>query len=139
MTHIELVSRKLKLIETTVTELRTLGRPAEIQHDSREQRYTERMLQIAIQAALDVAARIISDNSLGDPSTNREMFEILVRFGWIPADLISPLSQMVGLRNILVHGYETVNPEMLGDIVTGDDLDDLLAFVRAIRERLASE
>jgi uncharacterized protein YutE (UPF0331/DUF86 family) len=138
MTHIELVSRKLTLIETTVTELRTLGRPAEIPRDSREQRYTERMLQIAIQAALDVAAHIISDNSLGDPSTNRELFEILVRFGWLPAELINPLSQMVGLRNILVHGYETVNPKMLGDIVTGD-LDDLLAFVRAIRERLASE
>ena len=132
MTHLELVARKLTLIETSVTELRALGRPAEIQHDSREQRYTERMLQISIQAALDVAAHIVSDNALGDPRTNRELFEILVRFGWLPAELIGPLSGMVGLRNILVHGYEMVDPKMLEEIVTGD-LDDLLAFVRVIR------
>jgi len=41
---------------------------------------------------------------------------------------------MVGFRNILVHGYEIVDLTILREVVE-DRLDDLLAFVRAIRER----
>jgi uncharacterized protein YutE (UPF0331/DUF86 family) len=138
MTQTELVARKLTLITTCVTELRTLGRPAEIPHDSREQHYTERMLQIALQSALDIAAHIVSDDALGDPRTNREIFELLVRYNWLPQEMADSLNQMVGLRNILVHGYESVDPHLLQQIVE-NDLDDLLSFVSAIRERLASE
>jgi len=138
MTQVELVARKLALITSCVTELRTLGRPAEIPQDSREQHYTERMLQIALQAALDVAAHIISDDSLGDPRTNREIFELLVRYKWVPPEMAETLNKMVGLRNILVHGYESVNPSLLQQTVE-NNLDDLLSFVSAIRERLAAE
>jgi hypothetical protein len=53
--------------------LRRLARPAEIAHDLREQRFVEHTLQIAIQAALDVASHIVSDQRLGEPRTNREL------------------------------------------------------------------
>lgn len=42
---------------------------------------------------------------------------------------------MAGLRNILVHGYDTVDLDILRDVVE-HHLDDLLAFVRAVRARL---
>ncbi len=41
--------------------------------DLREQRFVEHTLQIAIQAALDVASHIVSDRRLGEPRTNREL------------------------------------------------------------------
>jgi uncharacterized protein YutE (UPF0331/DUF86 family) len=42
---------------------------------------------------------------------------------------------MVGFRNIVVHGYQNVDPEIMRDIVE-NRLDDLLAFTSAIKSRL---
>ena len=138
MTDIDLVYKKLAFIEACVHELRTLGRPEEVRTDLREQRFEAYTLQVAIQAALDVAAHVVSDERLGFASKNRDYFELLVKFGWLPKELAPVLHNMVGFRNILVHGYEAVDPAVV-EKVTRDHLDDLLAFVRAIRERLASE
>jgi uncharacterized protein YutE (UPF0331/DUF86 family) len=138
VSEINLVEKKLAFIETCVQELRSLGRPEEVQTDIREQRFEAYTLQIAIQAALDTAALIVSARRLGEPQNNRRLFEILVQHGWIPTELSPVLHNMVGFRNILVHGYEAVDPAVV-EKVTRDHLDDLLAFVRTIRGRLASE
>ena len=44
---------------------------------------------------------------------------------------------MAGFRNVLVHGYQDVDLEVVRDILV-NRLDDLLAFVRTIRARLTS-
>lgn len=137
MTDVDLVYKKLAFIEACVEELRRLGRPEDVQTDIREQRFEAYTLQIAIQAAIDAAAHIVSDGRLGIAETNRDNFDLLVRHGWIAEALAPTLNQMVGFRNILVHNYQTVNPAFVEEI-TRHHLDDLLAFVRAIRERLAS-
>lgn len=137
MTDADLIYKKLAFIEVCVQDLRTIGRPADVRTDLREQRFEAYTLQIAIQATIDVAAHIVSDERLGLADTNRKAFELLVRHGWIPAALASTLNKMVGFRNILVHNYQAVNPDYVEDI-TRHHLDDLLAFVNAIRERLAS-
>jgi len=135
VTDPDLVAKKLALIETSVRELRTLGRPEEIARDIREERFAEHTLQIAIQAALDVASHIVSDERLGEPRTNRELFDLLARRGWLAGDLATTMRRMVGFRNILVHGYETVDLGILKDVLE-HRLDDLLAFVAAVRTRL---
>lgn len=136
MTDADLVAKKLALIETYVSELRSLARPAEIERDVREERFVEHTLQLAIQAALDVASHVASSERLGEPSTNRQLFEILARRGWLPAELSLPLRDMAGFRNVLVHGYAAVDPRIVRDVVE-NRLGDLLAFVAEIRRRLA--
>lgn len=135
MTDLDLVAKKLARIETCVRELRALARPEEIRLDVREERFVEHTLQIAIQAVLDVAAHIVADERLGEPRTNRELFDLLERYGWIQESLAVSLRSMAGFRNILVHGYDAVDLSIVEEIVK-DQLDDLLAFVRAIRTRL---
>jgi uncharacterized protein YutE (UPF0331/DUF86 family) len=135
VTDQDLVAKKLALIETSVRELQTLARPDEIQRDIRELRFVAYTLQIAIQAALDVAAHIVADERLGEPRTNRELFELLQRYGWVLPDLAASLRGMVGFRNIVVHGYERVNGAIVEEIVRSN-LDDLLGFVNAIRAKL---
>ncbi len=138
MTDFELVRKMLSLIETSVREIQEMVRPAEIQTDLFQQRFAERTLLIAIQASLDAAAHIVADDRLGEPRTNRELFEILGRNGWIPEDLVDALRRMVGFRNILVHGYEIVDPAVVEHVVRRR-LGDLLTFVAALRERLSAE
>ena len=134
MTDSALLGKRLALIETCVTELRTLARAVAIATDLRERRFVEHTLQIAIQAALDVASHVVSDRRLGEPRTNRELFDLLARDRWIDATLADSLRRMVGFRNVLVHGYDDVDLRVVEDVVN-NRLDDLLAFVAAVRTR----
>ena len=135
MTDGALVAKRLALIETCVADLRRDARLDQLRSDIREQRFVEHTLQIAIQAALDVASHVASDERLGEPATSRELFDLLGSHAWIPPALADTLRRMVGFRNVLVHGYDDVNLDVVEDVVA-HHLDDLLAFVRAIRSRL---
>lgn len=132
MTDAALVAKRLAFIESRIAELRRLSRPAEIERDLRELRFAEHTLQIAIQAALDVASHVVSDGRLGEPQTNRELFDLLAAHGWIPADLAARLRDMAGFRNVLVHGYAEVDPAIVRDVVE-HHLGDLEAFVSTVR------
>jgi uncharacterized protein YutE (UPF0331/DUF86 family) len=135
VTDPELVAHKLARIEVLVQELRTLARVERIRADVREQRFVEHTLQIAVQCALDVASHVVADGALGMPETNRDLFAILGRHGWIDAGIADRLSNMVGFRNVLVHEYDKVDLGVVEDAVR-NRLDDLLAFAGAIRRRL---
>ncbi len=132
MTDRDLVEKKLAQIETYVSELRRLAKPADLGRDLREERFVEHTLQLAIQAALDVASHIVSDERLGEPATNRELFDRLARRGYLSASLAATLGNMAGFRNLLVHGYDTVDLAIVRDVLE-HRLDDLLAFVTAVR------
>ena len=134
MTDLDLIAKKLAVVETSVAELRSLARPADIARDKVQERFVEHTLQIAIQAVLDVASHIVSDERLGEPRTNREMVDMLERNGWVPGDLAATLRRMVGFRNVLVHGYDTVDVAVVREIVEAR-LEDLLRFVSIIRAR----
>jgi uncharacterized protein YutE (UPF0331/DUF86 family) len=137
VTDVELLEKKLAFIETCVRELRQLGRPERIEHDIREQRFIAYTLQIAIQAALDIASHIVSDRRLGEPRTNQELFALLQQDHWLSSELTQTMHQMVGFRSIVVHGYQSVDPRIMRDIVE-HRLDDLLAFMTMIKSRLAA-
>lgn len=134
MTDPALVAKKLALIETCVQQLRTLARPEALRQDVREERFVEHTLQVAIQAALDVASHIVADDRLGEPETNRELFDLLARAGRLPTALVASLRDMAGFRNVIVHGYQDVDLGVVEDVIR-NHLDDLLAFVAAVRGR----
>ena len=135
MTDPDLLAKKLAFMETCVQDLRTLAVPERIATDIKERRFVEHTLQIAIQAALDVSSHIVSDERLGEPRTNRELFTALARAGWIDASLAASMEAAAGFRNVVVHGYSDVDLPILRDIVE-HHLGDLLAFADAIRLRL---
>jgi uncharacterized protein YutE (UPF0331/DUF86 family) len=135
VTDPDLVAKKLALVETCVADLHRLARPEALSTDLREQRFVEHTLQIAIQAALDVASHIVSDEHMGEPRTSRELFDLLERSGWIAAPLAATLRNMVGFRNVLVHGYDDVDIGVVRDVVE-HRLDDLIQFVAIVRARL---
>lgn len=134
MTDPALVAKKLALIETCVQQLRSLARPEALRTDVREQRFVEHTLQIAIQSALDVASHVVSDDRLGEPETNRELFDLLVKAGRLSPALAATLRDMAGFRNVIVHGYQDVDLGIVEDVLR-NHLDDLLGFVAALRHR----
>ena len=135
MTDPDLIKKKLALVETCVADLRRLARPAELAHDLKEERFVEHTLQMAIQAALDVASHIVSDRRLGEPRTNRELFDLLERDGWIHVALRDTLRNIVGFRNVLVHGYLGVDSERVHELLNSG-LDDFVAFGQHVESYL---
>jgi len=135
MTDAELIAKKLAFVDTCCHELRTLAQVGQLRTDVRERRFVEHTLQVAIQAALDVASHIVSDERLGEPATNRDLFSLLEAAGWIETELARALERMAGFRNVLVHGYTDVDLGIVEDVVR-EHLTDLDRFVEVIRRRL---
>ena len=131
----ELIAKKLAFIQTCLRELRQFARPKDIATDIREQRFVEHTLQLSIQAALDVASHIVSEERLGEPATNRDLFDRLARAGWLARDLADRVSNMAGFRNILVHGYADVDLTIVQDVLA-NHLGDLDGYVAAVSARL---
>ena len=137
MVDLDLVLKKLAFIETCVRDLRTKANIAVLASDVREERFVIHTLQLAIQAALDSASHIVSDYRLGEPNTNRELFDLLTKDQWITPSQNVIMGNMAGFRNIIVHGYEVVDLKIVHNIVTSH-LDDLLGYVNSIRNRIKS-
>jgi uncharacterized protein YutE (UPF0331/DUF86 family) len=132
VTDPELLAKKLAFVESCVADLRRLAIAEKIDSDVKERRFVEHTLQLAIQACLDAASHVVSDDRLGEPRTNQELFRLLEQAGRISKDLSRKLRAAAGFRNILVHGYADVDVNVTRDVVD-HHLDDLLAFVDALR------
>ena len=65
MTDPALIAKKLARIEECVSDLHRLASVERLAVDVREQRFVEHTLQIAIQAALDVAAHVVAERAAG--------------------------------------------------------------------------
>jgi uncharacterized protein YutE (UPF0331/DUF86 family) len=74
-------------------------------------------LQRAIQACIDLANVMIAKEGLGLPNSYRQSFEILGRHQVISSNLENKMKSMVGFRNISVHDYAIVKPEIVQSIV----------------------
>ena len=132
MTDLDLVEKKLAFIESCVSELRRLAVAENIDTDVKERRFVEHTLQLAIQACLDAASHVVSDDRLGEPNTNQELFRLLAQAGRLTQDLARSLSAAAGFRNVLVHGYAEVDSRVTRDVLD-HHLDELLEFARVMR------
>lgn len=97
-------------------------------------RYTERTLQIAIEACLDLASHIISYAGFREPLDNKDCFQVLLENGIISADLADKLKRMAQFRNVVVHDYIRINPEIVYAIVQ-KNIPDIVAFAQNIEEK----
>ena len=132
MTDLDLLEKKLAFVESCVSELQRLAVADKIDPDLKERRFIEHTLQLAIQACLDAASHVVSDERLGEPSTTRELFSLLARAGRLSQELAQKLSAAAGFRNVLVHGYAEVDSRVTRDVLE-NHLGDLLAFAAALR------
>ena len=97
---------------------------------------TERRIQVAVQAAIDVAAHIAAASAWPAAEGYAATFAALGRHGVLVDPLPERLAMAAGLRNLLVHDYLEIDPSRLHASL-GDDVADLRAFVRAIVSWLA--
>ena len=73
----------------------------------------ERLFQLMVDEAVDVNTLILEKEKRPLPDTNQATFEALTDAGGISRDLHAKIAGSVGLRNRLVHRYETVQRTVL--------------------------
>lgn len=74
-------------------------------------------IQRSCEASIDVAMHIISEKHLGIPQTSREAFEILFQANILTKETTQSMKNMVGFRNIAVHDYQTIQIEIVKEII----------------------
>jgi len=74
-------------------------------------------IQRACEASIDLAMHIVSEKRLGLPQTSRDAFDMLKSQSIIDEEIAKRLKAMVGFRNIAVHDYQTINLDILKQII----------------------
>ncbi len=129
----ELILKKLSEIEEHLQELEEFKDISidDYRKDWKIQRIVERTLQILIEICIDVANHIISDEKWRIPSSYSETFKILYENRVIDDELFKNLEKMAKFRNIIVHNYDKISPEVMVNILK-KDLIDFLRFKDSI-------
>ncbi|MFD2616080.1 type VII toxin-antitoxin system HepT family RNase toxin [Terrilactibacillus laevilacticus] len=88
-------------------------------------------IQRACEACIDLAMHVVSEKRLGLPQTSREAFDMLESASIITKKMALRMKAMVGFRNIAVHDYQTINIEILQQILE-KHLDDFTTYTKQI-------
>ena len=94
-------------------------------------------LQRSIQASIDMANILIAVNGWKLPASYKEAFTVLCEQRVIPDELAKVMMKMCGFRNIAVHDYQQITPEILKSIL-GNHLKDLELYYSAVYEYMGS-
>lgn len=68
------------------------------------------------QASIDAAMHLISIRHLGTPQSSADAFRILRQSGILGEDTSRNIQAMVGFRNIAIHQYQDLEPEVIRHI-----------------------
>lgn len=98
--------------------------------DWKSQRIIERTLQLAIETCLDVVSHVIADRGLRVPATYAEAFDVLGEARLIDENLRGAMVGMAKFRNVIVHEYARIDPEIVVRILR-DHLGDFAHFKTA--------
>ncbi len=90
-----------------------------------------RLLQISIEAMLDIASHVVARERLGTPNTYAESFELLVLGKVITPKFADKAKNMAKFRNRVVHLYMDVSAKDVYKIIQ-HNLDDFNEFIRQV-------
>lgn len=136
----ERVLGKLDQLRGYLDELRAIVPPDFERYERVETcRACERLVQIAVEAAIDTCGLLVAGLELGLPGEEDDLFEKLASAGVLSDEMMGKLRTMKGLRNILVREYSRVDDRLVFATLR-DGLPDLEEFggqvTAALRERL---
>lgn len=114
------IQRKLALLDQQVMRLE--GHLRDVSREQFVQNWamrtiSERAIQVCVEIMIDVSERIIALAGAGPTATATEAIDRMVQLNVLQN--AEPYRSMVRMRNLIVHGYDEVNPDMLYDVVSG--------------------
>jgi len=108
------IAHKIEEIFKNLDEAKNLFRfsDKEILEDSLKYHTAERLLQLAVDLILDINYHFIKELNLKVSEDLQGTFYILAENKILPEDFVRKFAPIVGLRNRIVHRYETLNKKL---------------------------
>ena len=137
MVDVEVVREKLIHLEEYINDLDdyTNLKLEKLITDKILFRFLERTLHLSVEAILVIGSHIISDERLGNPKYNSDIIEILAKNNIIKENVDSYI-KMAKFRNIIVHDYAEIDPEILLSIIK-NNITDLKAIFKWYRDYIS--
>jgi uncharacterized protein YutE (UPF0331/DUF86 family) len=88
----------------------------------------------SIQIVIDTACGLCNKNNLGSPSNYGDCLRLLQEFKYLPPELAGTLIRIVGLRNLLIHEYATIDNARLYSFL--GELSVFRDYAKAVRSFL---
>ncbi len=117
MVERDVVLEKVATIDRCLQRIEAVRAPERRLEPQDREDIVELNLLRAVRAAVDLAGHVVATEELGLPARLADNFTLLERESLIPAELADHLRRMAGFRNIAVHEYATVDPEVVESIV----------------------
>lgn len=132
--------QRLDLLDQYVQDLQASQAPTlqVFSGDKMLRRFTERMLHMAVDTAIQIGIGILTEEGCRSPENYRDVFIVLGEHRVLSQDVVGGMTAMVEFRNLLVYEHESVD----GVTVYGfakRRLLDLRAYSDAIRSYLQSK
>ena len=125
-TVVESKLRFLKEYLSDLSEYQNISLP-DYRKRKKDQRFVERTLHLACECCIDMAAHVVSRLALREPRDNKDLFHILFEADVLSDDVSNAMVQMSKFRNIVVHDYTRIDPEIVIGILR-NNLSDLKRF-----------
>ncbi len=115
----DVILNKYSIIQRCLTRIEEeyVGHEGELTTNFTRQDAIILNIQRALQAALDLANRVIRLKQLGIPQESRASFSLLSDHGYVSVALAESMMKMVGFRNIAVHEYQKLNMAILKAVI----------------------
>ncbi len=88
-------------------------------------------IERACQACIDAAMHVVAQRRLGIPQSSADAFVLLEKAGVTDRSLARSLQGMTGFRNVAVHEYQALDPEVVKWIVL-DGWKNWVEFFRVV-------
>jgi len=132
------ILQKLKQLEENLKVLEELKSEIAIEDIKQNKRYEWELrygLFESIQIIIDVSCKVTNQYNLGQPQNYRECIELLGKFNYLQQSHIQRYIAMIGLRNLLIHEYTTIDTQKLYAFL--DSIDDFKSFIKEIKENIS--
>ncbi len=108
-----ILDRKIEFMRNSLTEIERIVSEGQEKYlsDRISQCVLERQIERLVEAAVDAGAHILKQTYKISPSTYRGTFIELGQQGVIDPQLAQDLAPAAGLRNVITHLYDEVDPK----------------------------
>lgn len=110
----------------------------EILSDSGKMHIAERLLQLIVDEMIDINQHFIKELNLKISEDFQGTFYILGENKILPIDFAQKIAPVVGLRNRVVHRYETLDIRLFISIFR-KNLDDFKIYIKIINDYLKKQ
>jgi uncharacterized protein YutE (UPF0331/DUF86 family) len=111
---------------------------AAFSQDKMLRRYAERMLHMAIESSIHIGIQVLTESGFRAPENYHDIFLVLGDRGVLTPQLVTAMTMLVELRNLLVYEHDAVDETMVYGALK-KRVDDLDEFGRAMRAYAVGE